>query len=147
MGWLCGRHGSAYKLMVAVDNQIERLHSSKCSIEIQRRQAATLSYTLMPVAMLNMSCDADLWCDLQKCGHIPFCNCSLSFLYLSLSVSSAPQIRLFELFLMTYARRCMPFGMSSSGAITKDSLTYGQGKAGLGPLQCEIRPAQQTSDS
>jgi len=37
----------------------------------------------------------------------------------------------------------MPFGMSSSGAITKDSLTYGQGKAGLGPLQCEIRPAQQ----
>ena len=48
-------------------------------------------------------------------------------------------------FLMTFARRCMPLGMSSSGAITNDNLTYGHGKGGVGPLQCDIRPAQQVT--
>ena len=50
-------------------------------------------------------------------------------------------------FLMTFARRCMPLGMSSSGAITNDNLTNGHGKGGVGPLQCEMRPAQQMAVS
>ena len=43
----------------------------------------------------------------------------------------------------TFASRCMPLGISSSGAMANDNLTKGQGNGGLGPLQCEIRPAHQ----
>ena len=39
----------------------------------------------------------------------------------------------------------MPLGMSSSGAIAKEILTYGHGNGGVGPRQWEIRPTHRTA--